>query len=167
MAAQERYATEAHLIAGGASQEVVTAALEKQDALITLVHEGAEFEMVQALAGDDGPRDSAELELVRRWLDHDPRPALERIVCSLLAIFGENDLLVPVAESARIFRATYAGPPGNLDIVTIPGADHRLQVDNPPVLHPSYLPTLCGWIVERLAHRVPIAPATSESRARE
>ena len=154
MAAQERYATEAHLVASGASPEVVAAALEKQDALSTLVRDGAEFEIVQELAGDDGPGpgDSAELEFVRRWLDHDPRPALERIGCPLLAVFGEDDLLVPVTESARIFRATYAGQPGSLDIVTIPGADHRLQVGNPPALHPSYLPSLSGWILQRRTH---------------
>jgi hypothetical protein len=55
MAAQEAYATEAHLVARGASHEVVTAALEKQDALITLVRDGAEFEIVQELAGAMAP----------------------------------------------------------------------------------------------------------------
>ena len=133
--------------------EVVTAALEKQDALITLVRDGVAFETVQALAGEDGqgPGDDAELGFLRRWLDHDPRPALERVICPLLAVFGEDDLMVPVAESARIFRATYTGHPEDLDIVTIPGADHRLQVGNPPALHPSYLPALSGLILQRLA----------------
>ena len=77
MARQERFATEAHMVAAGAPADAVAGALATQDA-DRLVRAGADFETVQAAAGDDGhgPGDAAELELVRRWLDHDPRPAL-------------------------------------------------------------------------------------------
>jgi uncharacterized protein len=153
MASQERYATEAHLRSSGASDEAVTAALDKHDALVGLVRDGADFETVAALAGDDGPgpRDAAELELVRRWFDHDPRPALERIACPILAIYGENDLLVPVDESVSVFRAARGGSPLGCEVVILPAADHRLQVGEPMVFHPAYLPTLAGWILEQVA----------------
>ena len=75
---------------------------------------------------------------MRRWLDHDPRPALERLTCPLLAIFGDQDLVTPVEESIAVFRAARAGRPGDLDVETLPGGDHRLQSGEPPALHPAY-----------------------------
>jgi pimeloyl-ACP methyl ester carboxylesterase len=153
MACQERFATEAHMSAGGAPAEAVAGALATQDALMALVRDGADFETVQAIAGGDGPgpRDAAELDHVRRWLDHDPRPALERLTSPLLAIFGDEDLNVPVGESIAVFRAARAGRPGGLDIVTLPGADHRLQSGDPPAFHPAYEPMLGDWIASKLA----------------
>jgi pimeloyl-ACP methyl ester carboxylesterase len=152
MARQERYATEAHMTAAGAPPDAVAGALETQDALMALVRGGADFETVQAAAGDDGhgPSDDAEIELVRRWLDHDPRPALEKLTCPLLAIFGGNDLVTPVEESIAVFRAAYAGRPGDLDIETLPAADHRLQSGDPATLHPAYAAALGDWIVRRV-----------------
>jgi pimeloyl-ACP methyl ester carboxylesterase len=149
MAQQERFATEAHMTAAGAPAEAVAGALATQDALMALVRAGADFETVQAAAGDDGhgPSDDAEIELVRRWLDHDPRPALERIACPLLAIFGGRDLVTPVEESIAVFRAARVGRPGELDIQTLPGSDHRLQSGEPPALHPDYDATLGDWIL--------------------
>jgi uncharacterized protein len=153
MARQEQFATEAHMTVGGASAAQVSGALAAQDAIIALVRGGADFETVKAAAGDNGPGpgDAAELELVRRWLDHSPRPALERLACSLLAIFGENDLHVPVAESVAVFRAACSDRPGELDIEILSGADHRLQTGDPPALHPDYAATLGDWIIRRVS----------------
>ena len=113
---------------------------------MALVRDGADFETVLAAAGGDGPPDALELELVRRWLDHDPRPALERIECPLLAIFGDEDLHVPVEVSIAVFRAARAARPDRLDVVTLPGADHRLQNGDPKSLHAGYEPALGDWI---------------------
>jgi pimeloyl-ACP methyl ester carboxylesterase len=122
---------------------------------MTLVRDGADFETVRAAAGEDGhgPADAAELDLVRRWLDHDPRPALERLACPLLAIFGEQDLVTPVDESIVIFRAARAGRPEELEIATLPGGNHRLQSGDPPALHPAYAATLGEWILRQTARR--------------
>jgi pimeloyl-ACP methyl ester carboxylesterase len=152
MALQERFATEAHMTAAGAPAEAVAGALATQDALIALVRAGADFETVQAAAGDDGhgPGDDAELELVRRWLDHDPRRALERLTCPLLAIFGEHDLVTPVEDSIAVFRAARPGGAGDLEIATLPGCDHRLQSGEPPALHPAYDTTLGDWILRHV-----------------
>lgn len=153
MARQERFATEAHMTAAGAPADAVAGALATQDALIALVRAGADFETVQAAAGDDGhgPGDDAELELVRRWLDHDPRPALEQLTCPLLAIFGGQDLVTPVEESIAVFRAARADGPGELEIATLPGGDHRLHTGEPPALHPAYDTTLGDWIIRHVA----------------
>jgi uncharacterized protein len=149
MARQERFATEAHMTAAGAPAEAVAGALAAQDALIALVRGGADIETVQAAAAEDGhgPGDAAELELVRRWLDHDPRPALERLTCPLLAIFGGKDLVTPVGDSIAVFRAARAGRPGELHIEMLVGGNHRLQIGEPPTLHPAYHRTLGDWIL--------------------
>jgi uncharacterized protein len=153
MAEQERFATEAHMTAAGAPAEAVAGALATQDALMELVRGGADFETVQAAAGEDGhgPSNDAEIELVRQWLDHDPRPALERLTCPLLAIFGEDDLVTPVEESIAAFRAARAGRPGDLDVETLHGADHRLQSGEPPALHPVYDTALGDWILRHVS----------------
>lgn len=153
MARQERFATEAHMNAAGAPAEAVAGALATQDALVALVRGGADHETVKAAAGEDGhgPTDAAELELVRRWLDHDPRPALERITCPLLAVFGDEDLVTPVKDSVAVFRAARAGRPGGVEIETLPGADHRLHIGDPPALHPAYASTLGDWILRRVS----------------
>jgi pimeloyl-ACP methyl ester carboxylesterase len=146
MERQERYATEAQMAAAGAPADAIAAALAKQDALMALVRDGADFETVVAAAGGDGPPDALELELVRRWLEHDPRSALELLGCPLLALFGDEDLHVPVEESIAVFRAARASQPGSLDVETLPGADHRLQIGDPKALHPAYEPALGDWI---------------------
>ena len=153
MADQERFATEAHMTAAGAPAEAVAGALATQDALIALVRDGADFETVQTAAGEDGhgPGDAAELELVRRWLDHDPRPALEQLTCPVLAIFGEMDLVTPVEESIAVFRAARTGRSGDLDLETLAGGDHRLQIGEPPTLHPDYHQTLGDWIIRHVS----------------
>jgi uncharacterized protein len=153
MARQERFATEAHMVAAGAPADAVAGALATQDSLMALVRAGADFETVQAAAGDDGqgPGDDAELELIRSWLDHDPRPALERLTCPLLAIFGGQDLVTPVEDSVAVFRAAREDGHGGLEIATLSGGDHRLQTGEPPALHPAYDATLGDWIVQHVA----------------
>jgi uncharacterized protein len=146
MERQERYATEAHMAAAGAPADAIAGALAKQDALMALVRDGADFETVVAAAGGDGPPDALELELVRRWLEHDPRAALEQLECPLLALFGDEDLHVPVEESIAVFRDARATRPESLDVETLPGADHRLQVGDPKALHPAYEAALGDWI---------------------
>jgi uncharacterized protein len=150
MARQERYATEAHMTAGGAPADAVSGALAGLDAIFELVRSGADFETVKAAAGDDGqgPGNAAELDLIRRLLDHDPRPALERLSCPLLAIFGESDLQVPVDESVAVLRAAR---PGDLDVEILHGADHRLQTGEPPALHPDYAAMLGDWIIRQVS----------------
>ena len=76
-----------------------------------------------------------------------PRQALERLTRPLLAIFGGKDLFTPVEDSIAVFRAARADRPGDLEIVTFSGANHRLQSGEPPALHPAYATTLGDWIL--------------------
>jgi fermentation-respiration switch protein FrsA (DUF1100 family) len=72
-------------------------------------------------------------------------------MCPVLAIFGELDLVTPVDDSVAVFRAARAGRPGELDIETLAGGDHRLQSGEPPVLHPAYDRTLGDWIIRHVS----------------
>lgn len=159
-AQQGRHATATRLAADGASGELVEQTLRWYDEVVELIGDGADFETVQAAnaaspAGDDGsPADPLELELIRSWLDHDPKVALDQIRVPILAIFGSDDVLVPVEDSAEVFRSSPPGRPETRTVVVFGGATHRLLVGDPPSLHPDYLPTLVGWIRQQVvSHR--------------
>ena len=87
------------------------------------------------------------LRLMRAWLDHDPRPAMERLRVPMLAIFGSADRIVPVADSLTVMRASRAGRPGALTELVIEGGDHRSQLGDPPMLPDGYHRALADWIV--------------------
>jgi pimeloyl-ACP methyl ester carboxylesterase len=150
-ARQGRYATAAHLLAAGEPPGSIEAALDGYDRIVGLVRDGAAFDVVQQAALDAGladgaPADAAELELARQWLDHDPRDALERIRCPILALFGGADRVVPVDESVAVYEAARRRRPGGLRVEVFEGGDHRIRVGEPPRLHPDHLPTLTRWI---------------------
>src|SRR5215207_1587753 len=76
------------------------------------------------------PNDPAEWDLVRALFDYDPRPALRRIRVPLLVLFGSDDAVVPVDESVAVYRE--AVRPDLLTVAVFDGADHRLQMGDPP-----------------------------------
>ncbi|MEV5631122.1 alpha/beta hydrolase family protein [Micromonospora tulbaghiae] len=61
--------------------------------------------------------------------DYDPAPALAALHCPLLAIFGGDDLLVPVQASVRAVSDSL-GEARHADhtIVVFPGADHSIRI---------------------------------------
>lgn len=81
---------------------------------------------------------------------YDPVSSLERISCPVLAIFGEQDSLVPVPKSVRILEEALAKA-GNDDVTIqmFPGADHRIRTGAPPELAEGYLDTMSAWLRER------------------
>ncbi len=71
-----------------------------------------------------------EIATLLRWrcLDLDPSPAWERIRCPVLAVYGEADEIVPVAESAaRLGAALERGANEDHEVRVVPGANHSLQ----------------------------------------
>ena len=101
-------------------------------------------------------------DIVPSWklqMGYDPIPALEKVTCPVLAVFGELDTLTPVAETAANFRKGL-GRAGNRDhtITVFPNADHALLVwPKPgdqahwPVLAAGYLDTLTEWMGKHVA----------------
>jgi dienelactone hydrolase len=162
IAEQDRYSVEHLLRAAGQPEETVGQALDYMCAFQAAATRGDAWETVepaiiapvrdaewfQGLAGDFGPEDWASAIL---WAAHpyDPAPALEQVTCPLLAIFGELDLLLPVAESVAIFERCLAANP-DVTIRVFPGANHRLKLDATGDFAPGYLETLSDWLMPRV-----------------
>ena len=122
------------------------------EALVTLAHEGADFDRARAFmesAGDDvARRFVGGIEDVEAWqlaclvLGHDPAVALGRIKVPLLALYGADDSVVPVeasvAELNRLVR------PDLLNVAVLAGGDHRIQRDG--VLVPGYASVLLAFV---------------------
>lgn len=81
---------------------------------------------------------------------YDPVTSLERIICPVLAIFGERDSLVPVDASVRIVRDAL-GKACNDDVTirAFPEADHRIRAGDPNGFADGYLETMVGWLRSR------------------
>ena len=103
-------------------------------------------------------------DIVPSWklqMGYDPMPAIGRVRCPVLAVFGELDTLTPVAETAANYRKGL-GRAGNRDytIKIFPDADHALLVwpkpNDPshwPVLAPGYLDTMTNWVRKHVVVR--------------
>jgi pimeloyl-ACP methyl ester carboxylesterase len=87
-------------------------------------------------------------------MGYDPLPALRKVRCPVLAIFGELDTLTPVIATTANYREGL-GKAGNKDytIKVFPKADHALLVwPKPddhfhwPVLADGYMDTITNWI---------------------
>ena len=73
-----------------------------------------------------------ELEFFAGIADYDPIPALESLICPILAIFGANDVLVPTQASVAAYQAAFArSGHRHHQIVVFPGADHGIRVPDP------------------------------------
>jgi len=100
-----------------------------------------------------------------RWfLAHDPRPALRRITCPVLALAGARDLQVTPKENlSAIAGALRAGGDRDARTIELPGLDHLLQTSATGLpseygsieetIAPVALDTITNWI------RAHVAPA--------
>jgi uncharacterized protein len=159
---QESYRVEAMLrhagVAGGQVAEAMgffhhrAARLRRGDDLEQvlaeqLAHRDAPWYQV---LGDDGVVE--HLTFLARIYDYDPVPALERVTCPLLGIWGERDLYVPVAASVERFAAALgrAGN-GSFRLEVVPDADHGLRLpptgdaDRGPRI-PDLMDMLVTWL---------------------
>lgn len=103
-------------------------------------------------------------DIVPSWkleMGYDPMPALEKVKCPVLAVFGELDTLTPVTETIANYRKGL-GKAGNKDLTikVFPHADHALLVwPGPndkahwPILAAGYLDTMTNWINKQGAAR--------------
>jgi pimeloyl-ACP methyl ester carboxylesterase len=127
-------------------EEVLADQLRHQDAAWYLV------------LGDDGVVE--HLAFMARIYDYDPAPALERVTCPVLAIWGERDIYVPVAASAERFAAALgrAGN-GSFRLEVVAGADHGLRL--PPTGGDGRgprIPDLMDMVTTWLRRALPPAP---------
>jgi pimeloyl-ACP methyl ester carboxylesterase len=72
---------------------------------------------------------SEEIAYVARLAAFDPRPALTALRCPLLALYGADDVFLPVDRNVRILTETLqAARHGDHSVIVVPGADHALRV---------------------------------------
>jgi len=95
----------------------------------------------------------------RYFLTYDPKPALTRVKCPVLAVNGERDLQVPHRENlAAIESALKAGGNRDVTIVMLPELNHLFQkatTGSPSeyarieeTMNPLALKTISDWIVK-------------------
>ncbi len=169
-AEQERYSHRSYLLAHGVPRGELVEAQEPFDRLLEALRMGASFsEVREQLEPERLPAVYRRLDLILlpddeelwssflRIFDYDPRWALERVSVPLLALFGEDDPIVPVAESVSAYEETVR--PELLTVAILPGANHRAQAGDPPELVAGYLETLSSFV-----RRVSAASSSSSGR---
>jgi len=96
-----------------------------------------------------------ELEFFAGVADHDPVPALEKLRCPILAIFGADDVLVPTGDSVAAYEAAFArSGHQHHKIVVFPGADHGIRVPDRTTGQlrraPGLFELIAVWLVDAL-----------------
>ena len=97
----------------------------------------------------------------KTFITYDPRPALRKMTCPVLALFAEKDLQVPTSQNrAEMERALKAGGNDDVTIIELPGLNHLYQVcttGSPTeyaqieeTISPVALETIAEWIGERV-----------------
>jgi len=155
---QERYATDLHMARAGIPTTEITEVRRYYDSVVSMMRSGASLDEARRHVETDGfpqafetlsipvlPNDDAEWNLISAMIDHDPRPALERIRVPVLAVFGGDDPITPVEESVAVFRE--AVRPDLLQVEVFSGAGHRLESGDPPRLVGGYLETLAEFVL--------------------
>jgi hypothetical protein len=98
-----------------------------------------------------------ELPWFRYFLSYDPRPALSKVRCPVLALTGEKDLQVPPDENlGEIEKAVRAGGNNRVTVLELPGLNHLFQTcttgapseygEIEETFSPSALSALSDWI---------------------
>jgi len=97
----------------------------------------------------------------RSFLDYDPRPALAKVKCPVLLVFGEIDLQVPAEQNREaMVQALLRGNHNDFSIKTFPAANHLFQtaVTGSPAEYerlrkefvPGFLDFISAWISQRI-----------------
>ncbi len=122
-----------------------------------LVQAGAPRESVAAMARQ------GTSPWVRWFLRHDPRPALSKVRCPVLALEGSKDLQVVAAQNLPELRAALKGDP-DVTVTELPGLNHLFQTAGTGtpkeygVIEETISPTALAMIVDWVARTAPAAP---------
>ena len=104
---------------------------------------------------------SKQWQLIGRY---DPAPALRKVHCPVLAIFGEMDPFVPAQKSADIWKTTLAQA-GNHDVTIriFPHADHTIRDTHNWITLPDFFALQRDWLMKHVA-AASRAPAPAPKR---
>jgi pimeloyl-ACP methyl ester carboxylesterase len=157
---QDRWALEHAMLSRGVPEDLRSAVLRLVDQALEMLRGGegaAAFDAVLRAPGNQAAREllveaGVAEPILQRWeqvrlmIDHDPVPAMRRLRCPVLALFGADDVLVPVPQSVEIYRREL-GSRGLLTLEVFEGAGHRLATGEGELVE-GYLERLSRWILE-------------------
>ncbi|MCI0544494.1 MAG: lysophospholipase [Actinobacteria bacterium] len=145
-AVQERFAARVKLEQSGATSAEVESGMSRYDEMVGLARAGAPFNEARGHheLADFVPEEDAAWRFWTSIADYDPARALRDVRAPVLALFGGEDRIVPVEDSIEVFRAVV--PPNRLTVEVFEGADHRIQVGDPPRFAPGYVETILGFL---------------------
>ena len=87
----------------------------------------------------------------RTKMDYEPVPMLEQVRVPVLALWGERDELVPVAESRAAVEGAFArGENRNVTYRVFAGADHSMNTQSGPQPSPEYLEAMLEWTLRQV-----------------
>jgi pimeloyl-ACP methyl ester carboxylesterase len=91
--------------------------------------------------------ESAVLEFIQRIWEFEPLPYFEQCRCPLLAVWGEDDVIVAAHESRAIFaRALKRAGNDSFELLLLPGLGHGLGAEDGGRMLPSVLELITEWI---------------------
>jgi pimeloyl-ACP methyl ester carboxylesterase len=144
---QERYAARNRLARSTADPEEVEKRIARYDLMVRLARALTPYEQVEERLEELSPHVPKNQSIWHFWisiLDYAPRSALSRAHAPFLALYGENDRLVPIEASIEVLRSTV--PPNRLSVEVFPEADHWIRVGDPPELARGYVETVLGFL---------------------
>jgi hypothetical protein len=171
---QEAYRLRSELAAEGYDKAAIEGALAYTSSVRDLILAGGSFEAFSSLQQEVNQYEWSAFvisggEVVFDYLkvifENDHAPSLDSLSSPLLAIWGENDLLVPPQASAENYRnAMQRLKNRQVRIEILAGADHTLTYNNSgkraetnqrresfreepaKILAPGYLDLMLGWL---------------------
>lgn len=146
-AEQERYSARKKLESSRVNPEEIERSIARYDLMVRLARALTPYSEMKGRREELAPHLPKNQSIWRFWisiLDYAPRNALSRTHCPILALWGEDDRVVPVEESIAVFRAQV--PPNRLTVEVFPGADHWVRIGDPPVLAPGYVDKVLGFL---------------------
>lgn len=174
------------MAAAGADSATIAREAGQNAVLLDLLAAGADSltvrtrleELLQAAAAEEGKPlpadelaatvDAALAGVLTPWFRYaltlDPRDALRRVTCPVLALSGDRDLQVDADQNlVEIERALAAAGNGDVTALRLPGLNHLFQpaVTGLPAeyglieqtMAPAVLDTVSGWLGERFLDR--------------
>jgi len=146
-AVQERFSAQQTLIASGADEVMMERGLARYDLSTRLARARTPYSAIAPRHEELDPHVPTDEWAWHFWmsiLDFEPRKSLVDVHVPILALFGEEDRIVPVEESLSILRSLV--PPTRLEAHVFEGADHRIQIGHPPQLAPGYVETVIHFL---------------------
>jgi pimeloyl-ACP methyl ester carboxylesterase len=110
------------------AEKKIRAALDKYISKLTKEEKKQGLESLAGLSGVDAQVQMALSPWFRHFLDHDPRPALRKVTCPVLALNGEKDVQVPADVNLKAIAGALKEA-GNKDATTrqLPNLNHLFQ----------------------------------------